>query len=223
MAVAYSTAGAFAASASTSSLSTAFPATVNNGDIAIIVAMSFQNITFPVAFTSEAQATNAGGSGTNMRLGWKRCNGTEGGTSVNVTLGAASATWARIIIFTGAIASGTPYEGYTTNAATNLGTSSMTTVAVTSTVANTLGVLIAICNNNVTSTPAAGYTERLDSGTATGGGAATTVDDIAKVASGTTASGTIATSALPSAYCVFGFAIQPPAGDTLAPTLLRFM
>lgn len=207
MAVAYASAGAMAGSAGTTSLSVSFPATVNSGDIAIIIAVAFKNITLPASFTSEAQENHAP-SATNFRMGWKRCDGTEDSSSVNVTLEVSGQVWSQIYIFSGAISSGTPYEGYSAvTGADNAG--SLTTPAITSTVADTLGVLVASDQDNITFTPASGFTEQVDNNSTAGIDCAFTVNTIAKPSAGTTAAGTIGSStATFGGYVVFGFALK---------------
>lgn len=224
MAATYLSAGALAASASTTTLSVSFPATVAANDLCILfVSATASSITMPAAFTAESLFNP--GLGQIYRMGYKICAGTEGGTSVTVTVSAGSEVCAQIYRFSGNITAGTPYEGYATSGGSETGDAHLTTPAVTSTVANTLGVLIGHAQGLVTFTAASGYTERVDNNTGTGVvGNSLTVDTIAKATAGTTAAGFILASAsFGNPFGVFGFAIKPPAGDTLDGKRLRFM
>lgn len=195
-----------AGSASSASLAVSFPASVASGDIAIIIATAYNDITLPGSFTSEAQVSDAS-SATNFRMGWKRCDGTEDSTTVNVTQ-TAGQIWAQIFTFSGAIASGTPYEGYD-NVTGTANSTTLTTPAIVSTVANTLGVLVVSNNGNVTFTAASGFTERIDNSNTSGIDCAHTVNTIDKASAGTTSAGTLSASAATfSGYVVFGFALK---------------
>lgn len=203
----YFNSGAIAGNASTASLAVSFPASVAANDIAIIWSLAYHDITLPGSFTSESQVTDAG-TATNFRLGWYRCNGSEGGTSVNVTQ-TAGQIWAQMSVFSGCTTSGTPYEGYS-NVTGAANSTTINTPAITSTVANTLGVLITLNNANLTHTPGSGYTERLDNASTAGIDAAFAVDTITKETAGTTASGTKTISTAPfTGYTVFGLALMP--------------
>lgn len=205
----YFDSGAIAGSEGTTSLAVSFPASVAANDIAIIWAMGYENLTLPGTFTSETQVTH-GGTATNFRLGWYRCTGSEGGTSVNVTQ-TSNQLWAQMSVFRGCTTSGTPYEGYASVTGGGTGSTTLTTPAVVSTVANTLGVLIALNNGNVTATAASGgYTERLDNSSTAGTNGAFAVDTLTKETAGSTAAGTKQISAATFAgYAVFGLALMP--------------
>lgn len=199
--------GAIAGSASTTSLAVSFPASVAADAIALLWSMGYEDMTFPGSFTAEAQVQDVS-SATKFRLGWKRCSGSEGGTSVNITQ-SSNQMWAQIAVFTGCVVSGTPYEGYSAVTGTS-NTATLTTPAIVSTVDQTLGVLIALDNGNVTFTAASGYTERLDNSSTEGIDGSFAVDTIVKAAAGTTSAGTkTASAATFSGYAIFGLALKP--------------
>lgn len=203
----YVNAGALAGSAGTTSLAVSFPGSVAADDIALLWSISYSAMTYPGTFTAETGVQDVP-TATLFRMGWKRCSGTEGGTSVNITL-SSNQIWAQIAIFTGCVASGTPYEGYSAVTGSD-STGTLTTPAIVSTVDQTLGVLLAINNGNVTFTPASGFTERLDNANTTGVDAAFAVDTIVKAAAGTTSAGTKASSpATVAGYAIFGLALKP--------------
>lgn len=203
----YASAGAVAAGV-TGSLATAFPGSVTANQIAVMAVCAFESdVALPGAFTSQSVISD--GAGAYYRMGWKRCAGTEGGTTVNVTQ-SSNYIWAQIYTFNDCILTGTPYEGYDT--ATQVGGTAIVCPALTSTVADTLGVRIAQASfQAVTFTPAAGWTERVDNSGATGGiDSSLTVNTISKASIGTTASSNITAAFDPeNGISVFSFALKP--------------
>lgn len=123
-----------------STMNVPFPATVAANDIAIwhvIVRQTGASAnTFPGDWNEAFDAVN----GFQTAWAWKRCDGTEGGTSPQVTglAGGGIANYSRIYVFRGCVTSGTPFE-----ASANTSGSSTT---YSSSAINTLGVdRLALC------------------------------------------------------------------------------
>lgn len=95
-------------------------------------------------------------------VAWKRLAASDGGTSPTVTFNSGTLTGvARVITFTGAKATGTPFEQYAANAGTS---GSSTSTAMTTTEGNELGVILHCYGRNTVSSPPSGWSERMDSG-----------------------------------------------------------
>jgi len=111
-----------AVSSTANPISTPFPASgIQNGDIAILIvgcnssAVDDASTDLDPAFTKFGIA-GTGGTGHAVIFGWKRCDGTENGTSASVDFSSGALTkQAQILIYRGCVASGTPYEAPATN------------------------------------------------------------------------------------------------------------
>lgn len=144
-----------AANAGSSSFGVSFPATVNANDIAILIVWSNSTPSTPSGFTLIGTDTTPGGS--EATLFWKRCTGSEDSTTVTVTVDFG---YGQIVMFSGCVASGTPYEGF--GSATDAGTT-ISAPNLTTTASARLGVGIYLRDDTEATTPPSGWTEHIDS------------------------------------------------------------
>lgn len=162
--------------AGTEAVNVPYPASVPANSIAILQAIMYDTLNpntlnIPSGFSEIdlGGVFSSGDANSHMGLYWKRCTGSEGGTTVNITSTAGHAstdTLAGIIsIWSDCITSGTPYEGVASGNANN---TSMVGSAVT-----TLGNNRRVCHfgatwDSTTGSPSAGYTENYDAQTGSG-------------------------------------------------------
>jgi len=95
----------------TGNLNPAYPATVHAGDIAWLVVSVRDTSTTPTTPSGFTAANTFGANSVRGHTYWKRCTGSEGGTTVSVTIGGTVAKSARIYIIHGAVSTVTPFEG----------------------------------------------------------------------------------------------------------------
>lgn len=92
-----------------------FPASVLVNDVAIVpVELSDNCVTgdFSASGFTVASAVNPASSGWTQAFLWKRCAGTEGGTTLSVAMSTGAINRIGVIsVYRGCVTSGTPYEG----------------------------------------------------------------------------------------------------------------
>lgn len=139
-------------------INVSFPAVVNANDIALFVQTADSNPSGWGGTTGFTPIASAVGGSTGARLLYKRCTGSEDGTSVTFdSNGTAGTCSGQIFTISGAIVSGTPYE----DASVNSGASTtMTSNATTISGAARLGIRIYCQGDNRASTPPSGWTEQ---------------------------------------------------------------
>jgi hypothetical protein len=146
------------------------------------------------------------------RLWWKRCAGTENGTTVACTRGTgAAAEWfgGVISIFRNCPVTGTPFEGYATAQGS---TTTMNGPAITTTGDKRLAAVFWAQGDDGVSTPPAGYTECYDLIEQSGNDGCATLDTQAVPTPATIAAVT-RTIAVAAPSVGFGLAFLPgPAG-----------
>ena len=159
--------GAITSSGSGSSVSATFPATVNSGEVAIFVARIGSVIItgWPAGFTSFASHTPGNPPG-RLVAAWKRCDGTEGGTTVTATASGTAFYAAVLHLFTGCTASGTPIDT-NADASSTTPSTSLAFAAITTSVDAQLAVHLGIAYSSastllVTETPGGSWTKRFE-------------------------------------------------------------
>lgn len=182
----YSQTGTNTQFAGVGSVNVALPATVADGEVAIMVvscALSTTGtITWPAGWTEIGQGTQ-GGVDQYSGCAWKRLSASDGGTSPTVNFAANQNGAARVATFLQCKSSGTPYEGLAANQGTS---ASCDGSSLVTTGPDRLGVIVNTFARNVVTSPPSGWTEQIDSG---GNGARITVDTKALPSAGTEAAG----------------------------------
>lgn len=149
-----------------SSVDVPLPTTVADGEVAFMVVgasdrSGSQTFSWPSGWAELSQQLQ-GAANHYAGVAWKRLAASDGGTSPTVTFNSGTLTGvARVITFTGAKATGTPFEQYGANAGTS---GSSTSVSMTTTEGNELGVILHCYGRNTASAAPTGWTERMDSG-----------------------------------------------------------
>lgn len=196
-----------------------YPASVSNNDIAYLWIGVGDMTSATILLTADGAWTalgdyvyNAGaGDEAAARLFWRRCNGTEGGTTTSVTFDNDAAQtvpirWGMIVTVSGAVKSGTPHEGYATNNGSDATAESPSTVT---TGVDRLALRFWFVAEDDQGTEAApsGWTRRVDLATANFSDAAITGDSKVVPTATTEASTTRTASA--DGWVSFGLAVLP--------------
>lgn len=129
-----------------------FPDDVFTDEIALLLVFSV-NTSSASGFTEIGNISGAGGK---LYIFWKRCSGSEGATDVTVT--SSHFTYGQIVMFSGCITSGTPYEDF------EIDTDTSTTASapnLTTTNSGRLGVAGYTGTAMTGTSPASGWTEQL--------------------------------------------------------------
>lgn len=210
--------GGYAGGSNISSVAPAFPVGVQADDIALLHA-SFhdgssspgsQTITTPAGFTlvDFQGPTNIGATSIGY-LFWKRCSGSEGGTTVTVNASETSNTevyGSVISVFRGCKASGTPYEGIAHKAAA--ATTTHTSDALTTLGPNRLALFIVGHRVATNASTAGSWAELYDFTTAAGNDAGVYAYSVAQAAAGAVTPASI-TMGLSAGYIAFTLALLP--------------
>jgi hypothetical protein len=192
--------------ATTAALTPAFPAVgVLADDIAVCVhfADTTSAVTWPGGWTVLTAATTTNWE---SQVAWKRCTGTEAGTTISLTQATAVVKGAQIYIFRLCIAPGTPYEDYSTATGTS---TSATSNATTVSGVDRLAVRITANSDDVTGSTPAGYTSPVADTTTLGNDGALTLDF--KVVPSATTVAASTRSITSGAFTVHDFALIPLA------------
>jgi len=203
-----------------------YPATVNNNDIAFIL-LHHGDVGSVVVTEDSGTFTDITGVVTqgnySSRLYWRRCNGTEGGSGVTVTLGENAANRPRLaVIFTvsGAITSGTPYEGYLSTQGSTTAGGATSTDTITTSVAETLGIAIFNYGDDHSSTIDGDWTNAGSGSTITGADGSFYVDYRQIATASTEAASDRTYSSALETYVTFSLAVKPYSGGTPTPNTI---
>jgi hypothetical protein len=197
--------------ATATALTPAFPAGVLPNDIAIAVHFSDSTTaaTWPGGWTTLTQATTTNWQ---SQVAWKRCDGTEDGTTISLAQAGAIVKGAQIWVFRHCIASGTPFEDFSNATSTS---TSATSNSTTTTGVDRLVVRITTNSDDVPGSTPAGYTSPVVDVTTLGNDGAITLDfKVIPTATTDAASTRTITS---GAFTVHDFALLPLA---TAPTFV---
>ena len=209
MAIAYVSSGTLLAQ-NAASHDVPYPATVNAGDLLVLHASSNGSAVSAVSgwveVYRETVISNPKGG-----LWYKVADGTEGGTTQNITTATATATSAQIHRYTG-VDTTTPTDGTATNVSSATTGTSIVLPSITTTSANTMLVYASSVNSSTTQVSSTTGTERSDYG-ASGGGKGGGLYDEAVAASGATGTRTITIAAARS-YWGAMLALKPASSVT---------
>jgi hypothetical protein len=206
-----------ASNTATGSITVRYPATVNNGDIAFLLGFTRDSanvdLSAPALWTAFAAATTQDVTGSvdlSSRMFWRRCDGSEGGTTLTLVTNTSSSTshlkFGTIFTVSNAIASGTPYEDYdaTTSTAATIDSPTTTTTDV-----DRLAIRVFVGGGVTAQTSApSGWTRPLAIGTSVGNDAEVSVD-WKELSSATTEAATTHDSNTTHAAIAYAFAVLP--------------
>lgn len=222
--VATSASAGVASGDATDTLTVYYPSSVAVDDIAILLKLARTSTTQNLTDESEdgwtpfaAETVQVGSLGSlAARLYWRRCTGSEDGTSFTASMtttgGGTALRFAQIATFSGCVASGTPYEGFTVLSNASNGTGAAATDTTVTSGSDRLGVRIFLFANDGQTGAVTGSWTRNSEISTTLASDATIAWDTKTIASATTEAATARDGATNYANINFAFALIPASG-----------
>ncbi len=164
--------------------------------------------------------------GTNLQVAWRRCDGTEDSSTVNITGtgGTNDAAIANIATYSGCITSGSVVDQSNSGTGTN---SPVSITGITTGEVDTLVVFIIGQNNDTTvntatwacATDPTSLTERYDETSTVGNDCGVATGDASKSSSGATGNASATLAASDSDWEGYLVSLKPPGGGSPDPTV----